>query len=140
MPPPKILKPAQCRHCPENFGTGRDAWHKWAQHVIKLVSVGNIAHKPSYRFAQTIIRDEERLNRIKDLPNKRALTEQEKINKESTFQELSGQAEYVDTVCPHCHQKTRSHLPLEFTRSGHAWKIEGVLVFMCAVCRGEKKR
>ena len=73
-------------------------------------------------------------NRNGDRPVRAALTKEQKVNKEDTRRELSGDNEYANTICPHCKRGGRPLLPVEFVGSGVAWRIKDSLVVTCSIC------
>lgn len=64
------------------------------------------------------------------------LTSNDISNKEETRRVLSGAQEFETTICLRCKQPARQPLPVEYTKSKTAWRIQGLLVVQCSSCRG----
>lgn len=123
-------KPAVCSACHANFEFD---WKELAKHIA---GKKDKAHRPSKKWAANYLCRTRELNAKKDVPARAQLTDQEKENKKSVYQELSGEFDAVKTICPNCKRTGSSYLPIEFTQSEFAWRLNGILVFLCNTCRG----
>ena len=118
-------KRAFCSACHMDFE------YDWKALAVHISSMKDKAHKRSRKFAARVLTNVDRLN-MKKAPQVRvAMTDQDKENKVSTRLELSGENEAVNIYCPDCHAKGLAYLPIEFTQSQDAWKIDGRFPIIC---------
>ncbi len=103
------------------------------------ISLAKKGHKKSKKWAAKYILKVKILNRKKDIQGRIPLTKEDKQNKMSTERIISGELEYVDTICPFCKQRYRQQLPIEFTRSHYTWRTtQGTLRVSCPNCRSAR--
>ena len=107
-----------------------------AQHIV----VSKKGHVRSKTWASKVLLNVRKLNRKGNLPERSSATEEErdaiKETKAEIRLELSGETEVVVAGCPTCKQAHQVELPLEFTRSGFAWRTKsGLLITRCAKCK-----
>lgn len=121
----------KCNTCNQVF----DDFGNLAQHIIRK------RHRKGRIWAARFLMQQRRLDRkasiATDRTNFTPPTEQDKINKQSTYRQLSGYTEQVYTVCPSCKRLSLYNFPVEFTESPDAWRKEDCLVKLCAGCGGE---
>lgn len=64
------------------------------------------------------------------------LTEGQKEAKKDTVRELSGETQYVETICPKCKIKDHRKLEAEYVKDPNIWKSKnGVIFRLCEGCR-----
>ena len=95
----------------------------WAKHYIKE----HVA-KQNYLDRKLSMRKLERT----------PLTDEDRIAKEDTRRELSGDTKVVPTICPRCKTGNRQTLEAEHTDNPLAWRIGIAFVKMCINCNGGK--
>ena len=107
-----------------------------AQHI----AASKKGHRKSKTWASKVLLNVRQLNRKGNLPERSSATEEEReaikdIKKELKV-ELSGELEVVMAGCPTCKQPHEVELPVEFTRSGIAWRTRsGMLITRCTKCQ-----
>lgn len=117
-----------CHSCNQSFEDFREL----ALHI----SSSKKGHRKGKRWAAKYIIGN-RLNGKRTFDNGRVpLTNEQRINKEDTRRELSGELEVVNTICLLGKHPVRQSLPIEYSKSPDAWRIKGHLVVMCNNCKG----
>lgn len=122
-------KQAVCRVCNTNFEYD---WHALAKHI----STSKKGHRAGKKWAAKYLLQVNRLNAKRDLPQRVALTEEQKESRRELKRETSGETESVKTYCPMCKHGGQAILEAEYTQSGIAWKRNDRFVIMCNPCRG----
>ena len=75
-------------------------------------------------------------NRFERKQNGSPLTAEQRVSKEDCRRVLSGENEFVNTICPKCKRGGRPLLPVEYVESPVAWRIKDNLVKLCQNCGG----
>ncbi len=116
-----------CHSCQAEF----DDYEALAKHI----SSSKQGHRKGKRWAANYLLKSRALNQ-KKLFNSSPLTQEDRENRESTKREISGETEWILTVCPHCKKGHREQLPREFIESSVAWRTSrGTLIVNCSACQ-----
>lgn len=121
----------KCNSCNEIFEDFRDL----AKHIIRK------RHRKGRIWASRFLMRQRQLDRkasfATDRTNFTPPTAEDRLNKQSTYRQLSGYTENAYTICPRCNRKSLYNFPVEFIESLDAWRKEDCLVKLCAGCGGE---
>jgi len=103
-----------------------------ALHIIK----NKRTHKVTQRI-RSIASDQKRLDRKLSMKKleRTPLTDEDRIAKEDTRRELSGNTKLVPTICPRCKVGNRQPLEVEHAESPQAWKLNDCFLVLCEGCR-----
>lgn len=118
----------QCDSCQVNC----DSWQELAQHILQYRYRG---HEKGVKWAQAFLTKAKILNQKRDLPQRIALTEEQRDAKESCQRELSGLSMSVRVQCPMCTTPFQARLEQEFVSNPQAWKNQNTLLVLCDSCR-----
>jgi hypothetical protein len=113
-----------CNDCGEYF----EEYQELAHHIIKA------KHRHGKKWANNYL-----LKHVlfeKEMPQRTALTAEQKQSKEDAKRGLSGDMRYASTICPKCKRKGRPLLPSEFVDSPVVWRINGLIAKFCIECGG----
>lgn len=114
----------QCNICQEYL----DTWPELAKHVLE--------HDAHNKWALAFLSKAQILNQKRDLPQRTALTEEQREAKEDCQRELSGQTTLTKCLCPRCNKTRLEWLPIEHLSSGQAWKTNtGHYFIFCPNCQ-----
>lgn len=119
----------QCRKVCQDY-------HELAIHIMSLKSHRRGRRWAGKYLAINSLSPEKRRDlpkRVADNPDKET-TEFGDENKANRIRQVSGVEKSVITVCPKCEARNRIQLPIEFAESPAAWRINGILVKLCARC------
>lgn len=124
---------------PNCFCCGRTGFKdniELAQHI----AASKKGHRKSKTWASKVLLNVRQLNRKGSLPERSSATTEErqviKDTKEALKVELSGEVEVVVAGCPTCKHPHQVELPVEFARSGFAWRTSsGMLITRCGNCK-----
>ncbi len=116
-----------CHSCSQPFADYREL----AQHIASSKK----GHKKGKRWAAKYLLNVSFLNRRENYGHSE-LTEADKENKREMVRILSGETTVVETLCPHCHRKSRQIIPIEYGESNKVWRNNGCLVVLCQSCKG----
>lgn len=117
----------QCDTCQEYL----DTWQELAQHILRLRS----SHGAGLKWAQSFLTKAQLLNQKRDLPQRIALTEEQRDAKESCQRELSGLLTPVRVQCPMCTTISQSRIEQEFSQNPAAWKTsDNKFYILCPNC------
>ena len=115
-----------CLSCGQEFGN----YQELALHI----SVSREGHRRGKKWAAKYMSRHIINKRDVELGGRVPLTTEQKINKEDTRRELSGDTEYVNTICIKCNKPSRPLLEAEYVNSHQAWRIGDRLVKLCVGC------
>ncbi len=103
--------------------------------LARHIASAKKGHRKGKRWAAGYLLKTRKLNKKREF-NPTPLTEEDRENKKSVIRELSGENEYILTVCPHCKKGNRVLLPNEFIHSEQAWRtLKGTLIVNCEGCK-----
>jgi hypothetical protein len=116
----------KCRSCDID---GLPDYKALALHIIQ----NKKTHKKGRLWALRYMSKQQILDRKISMKSKdfAPATEDEVEIRETTRRDLSGRAEYVKTICLQGKHPVQQHLPVEYTESAEAWRIQGLLVVTC---------
>lgn len=123
-----------CRTCDKEF----ENWDGLATHINSAKDVLHKKDRSGKMWAKRYIHRNaiNKLNKIgRVLPYRTPLTDEDRIAKEDTRRELSGQKKLVPTICPRCNTGQRQPLEVEHTDNPQAWKLKNCYAIMCEGCR-----
>ncbi len=123
----------KCTTCDDVF----DTWEDLARHIWS----NKKTHGKSLRFAAKVLAgkdDRPDIKRIGKNPDEN-LTAFGIEQRANAVRELSGESEFVKTICPNCKTLSNQRLEAEYLTDRYAWRNpNGTLVVNCSVCRKEK--
>ncbi len=136
-PPEHRNKVITCRYCiHEPFPDYKEL----AKHVIKFSKT----HRGGVMWAKKFLTNDKYLNKklakkeaLKKMGQMPAATEEQIDTLARTRRELSGKTEMVTTICLDGKHAVAQLLPIEFTQSPTAFKIQGYLPVKCAQHRNK---
>jgi len=107
-------------------------WTELALHI----SSSRKGHRKGKRWAANFLIGKKVKDKKKQQPRKRQ-TAEEKETKKNLVRVLSGDTEFVDTLCLRGKHTVRQSLPVEYSQNPRAWRIQGRLVLTCVGCGGK---
>lgn len=120
-----------CRIC----GESQDDWKQLALHIIK----NKKTHRKGLNWARKFLSKQQILDRRLANRNREhiTLTDEDIASKQDSRREISGQMVRAKTICPRGYHPDIQELPVEYTESPEAWRIQDRLVVVCAGHRRE---
>ncbi len=117
-----------CHSCNESFAD----FEALALHI----SSSKKGHRKGRKWAAKYLTKVNKLNQKQSFLNKTPLTKEDRENRANLKRELSGNFQYVNTLCPSCKNAIPQKLPIEFIQSVEAWRTkEGTLRVCCLNCQ-----
>jgi hypothetical protein len=118
-----------CRSCGQPF----EDWHKLALHIASSKK----GHRQGKKWAAMFLAGKSLRPELKRVPLNpdEEHTDFGDNNRENAKREISGDNEYINTLCPQCKKPHRQLIPVEHIHNELAWRKDSVLCVICDVCR-----
>lgn len=119
----------QCLNCHKYF----EDYRELALHILS----NKKTHRRGLKWAARYMTRQNQLDRKVSLQDRvrTSMDEDDRQNLRDSRRILSGRFKYAKTLCLRCKKIITQQLPVEYTDSPYAWRIQGVLVANCEGCR-----